>query len=156
MFQARVWRNETNPQAQAAIPTAVGSAVTNEPEAKNVVAVAACAPRLARGQTIMLPGAQVLSGTSTHEEPSAYTIVQKEPLVVEGGAAVVELVSLLVVGVGGGVEEASELVVGSTVIVVIEVPESEAEGHERSGRSSCRFTFEAGAPQPARALPGCL
>jgi hypothetical protein len=104
----------------------------------------------------MLPGAQVLSGTSTHEEPSPYMIVQKEPLVVEGGAVVVVELSLLVVGVGGGVEETSELVVESIAIVVIDVSESEAEGQERSGRSSCRFTFEAGAPQPVRALPGCL
>lgn len=133
--------------------TAVGCAVTNDPEAKNVVAVAACAPRFARGQTIMLPGAQVLSGTSTHEDPSPYMMVQKEPLVVEGGG-VVEVVSLLVVVVE--VEEASELVVGSIVIVVIDVSDAVADGQERSGRSSCRFIFEAGAPQPARALPGCL
>jgi hypothetical protein len=80
--------------------------------------------------------------------------VQKEPLVVGGGGVVVELVSLLVVVVVGVVE----LVVESIfiVIVVIDVSGSEAEGQERSGRSSCRFTFEAGAPQPARALPGCL
>ena len=99
----------------------------------------------------MLPGAQVLSGTSTHEDPSPYMMVQKEPLVVEGGG-VVEVVSLLVVVV----EEASELVVGSIVIVVIDVSDAVADGQERSGRSSCRFIFEAGAPQPARALPGCL
>ena len=101
----------------------------------------------------MLPGAQVLSGTSTHEDPSPYMMVQKEPLVVEGGG-VVEVVSLLVVVVE--VEEASELVVGSIVIVVIDVSDAVADGQERSGRSSCRFIFEAGAPQPAKALPGCL
>ena len=132
--------------------TAVGCAVTNDPEAKNVVAVAACAPRFARGQTIMLPGAQVLSRTSTHEDPSPYMMVQKEPLVVEGGG-VVEVVSLLVVVV---IEEASELVVGSIVMVVIDVSDAVADGQERSGRSSCRFIFDAGAPQPAKALPGCL
>jgi len=146
--------------SQAAIATAVGRAVTNEPEAGNVVAVAACAPRLAKGQTIMLPGAQVLSGTSTHEEPSAYMMVQKEPVVVvvEGGG-VVELVSMLAVVVVAGVvgPEASRLVVESIVIVVIDVSDSAGEeGQERSGRSSCRFTLEAGTPQPARALPGCL
>ena len=69
----------------------------------------------------MLPGAQVLSGTSTHEDPSPYMMVQKEPLVVEGGG-VVEVVSLLVVVVE--VEEASELVVGSIVIVVIDVSDA--------------------------------
>lgn len=79
-------------------------------------------------------------------------IVQKEPLEVEGGAVVVELVSLLAVVVG----EISELVVELIVIVVNDVSETEAEGHERSGRSSCRFIFEAGTLQPARALPGCL
>jgi hypothetical protein len=99
----------------------------------------------------MLPGAQVLFGTSTHEEPSPYMIVQKEPLVVEGGGDV-GVVSLLIVVV----EEVSELVVELIVIVVIDVSDAEADGQERSGRSSCRFTFEEGAPQPARELPGCL
>jgi hypothetical protein len=61
----------THGLSQAAIATAVGWAVTKEPEAKNVVAVAACAPRLARGQTILLPKPQVLLGTWTHEDPSA-------------------------------------------------------------------------------------
>ena len=75
--------------------------------------------------------------------------MQKDPLVVEGGG-VVELVSLLDV-----VEEVCELVVELIVIVVIDVSESEGAGQERSGRSSCRFTLGA-APQPAKALPGCL
>jgi hypothetical protein len=46
--------------------------VTNDPEPKKVVfAVAACAPRLARGQMTWLPKPQVLLGTCTHEDPSA-------------------------------------------------------------------------------------
>lgn len=46
------------------------------------------------------------------------------------------------------------VVVGSSVMVVIEVSD-DGDGHERSGKSSCRFTF-AGAPQPVRESPGCL
>lgn len=46
------------------------------------------------------------------------------------------------------------VVVGSSVMVVIEVSD-DGDGHERSGKSSCRFTF-AGAPQPARESPACL
>ena len=50
-------------------------------------------------------------------------------------------------------EEVSELVVE---LVVIDVSETEGAGQERSGRSSCRLNLEEVAPQPARALPGCL
>lgn len=46
------------------------------------------------------------------------------------------------------------MVVDSSVMVVIEVSD-EGDGHERSGKSSWRFTF-AGAPQPERESPGCL
>lgn len=42
------------------------------------------------------------------------------------------------------------------VMVVMDVSDDSCAGQERSVRSSCRFTLLAGAPQPARALPGCL
>lgn len=64
----------------------------------------------------------------------------------------------VVVGVSTVVESVvvgdASVVVGSMVMVVMEVS-AEGDGHERSGRSSCRFTLAA-APQPSRALPGCL
>ena len=81
--------------------------------------------------------------------------MQNEPLVVDGGG-VVEVVSLLVVVDDVVDEEVSELVVELVVIVVIDVSESEDAGQDRSGRSSCRLNLEEVAPQPARALPGCL
>ena len=80
--------------------------------------------------------------------------MQKEPLVVDGGG-VVEVVSLLVVVDDVVDEEVSELVV-ELVVIVIDVSETEGAGQERSGRSSCRLNLEEVAPQPARALPGCL
>lgn len=78
--------------------------------------------------------------------------MQNEPLVVDGGG-VVEVGSLLVVADDVVDEEVSELVVE---LVVIDVSETEGAGQERSGRSSCRLNLEEVAPQPARALPGCL
>lgn len=78
--------------------------------------------------------------------------MQNEPLVVDGGG-VVEVGSLLVVVDDVVDEEVSELVVE---LVVIDVSETEGAGQERSGRSSCRLNLEEVAPQPARALPGCL
>lgn len=78
--------------------------------------------------------------------------MQNEPLVVDGGG-VVEVGSLLIVVDDVVDEEVSELVVE---LVVIDVSESEGAGQERSGRSSCRLNLEEVAPQPARALPGCL
>lgn len=66
------------------------------------------------------------------------------------GASVVVGVSLVVSEVVDDVSVDVELM----VIVVIDVPD-EGDGHERSGKSSCRFIF-AGAPQPSRELPGCL
>jgi hypothetical protein len=69
--------------------------------------------------------------------------VQNELLVVVGASVVV----------GVSIEVVSE-VVGDVSMVVIEVSEV-GDGQERSGKSSCRFTF-AGAPQPVRESPGCL
>lgn len=76
--------------------------------------------------------------------------MQKLWLVVVAASVVVG-VSTVVESVVVGV---ISVVVGSIVIVVMEVS-SVGDGHERSGKSSCRFTLAA-APQPSRALPGCL
>jgi hypothetical protein len=50
--------------------------------------------------------------------------------------------------------EEDSVAVELIVMVVMEVS-AEGDGHDSSGKSSWRFTFAA-APQPSRALPGCL
>ena len=75
--------------------------------------------------------------------------MQNELLVVAGASVVVGVSLEVELEVVDDMSVDVELI----VMVVIEVPEG--DGHERSGKSSWRFTF-GGAPQPAMKLPGCL
>jgi len=75
--------------------------------------------------------------------------VQNELLVVVGASVVVGVSLEVELEVADDVSVDVEVI----VMVVIEIPDG--DGHERSGKSSWRFTF-AGAPQPSRELPGCL
>jgi hypothetical protein len=65
----------------------------------------------------------------------------------------VVVVASVVVGVSlvaqSEVVDDVSVVVGSSVMVVMEVP-AEDDGHERSGKSSWRLTFATATPQPLR------
>lgn len=71
-------------------------------------------------------------------------------LLIDAGASVVVGVSLEV-----NVEVVDDVSVDVELIVMVVIDVPEGDGHERSGKSFCRFTF-CGASQPARELPGCL